>query len=63
MLLVPVLSIALCVCVCVSLVTQLCLTLCDAMDCSAPASFVHGDSPGKLTEVDCHGIFLTRESS
>ena len=26
-------------------------------------SFVHGDSPGKNTEVDSHGIFLTQESS
>ena len=28
-------------CVCV-LVTQLCLTLCDPMDCSPPGSSVHG---------------------
>ena len=32
------------------LVTQLCLTLCDAMNCSPPGSFVHGDSPGKNME-------------
>ena len=32
----------LCVCVCVSSVTQLCLTLCDPMDCSLPGSSVHG---------------------
>ena len=25
-------------------VTQLCLSLCDPMDCSLPGSFVHGDS-------------------
>ena len=31
----------------VYLVTQLCLTLCDPMDCSPPGSSVHGDSPGK----------------
>ena len=36
-------------CVCVCLVTQLCLTLCDPMDCSLPCSSVHGDSPGKNT--------------
>ena len=46
------------------LVTQLGLTLCDPMDCSPPGSAVHGDSPGKNTEVDCHallqGIFPTQ---
>ena len=31
------------------LVIQLCLTLCDPMDCSPPGSSVHGDSPGKNT--------------
>ena len=31
------------------LVIQLRLTLCDPMDCSPPASSVHGDSPGKNT--------------
>ena len=49
------------------LVTQLCLTLCDPMDCSPPGSSVHGDCPGKNTRVGCHallqGIFLTRESN
>ena len=44
------------------LVTQLCLTLCNPMDCSLPGSSVHGDSLGKNTRVDCHallqGIFL-----
>ena len=29
------------------LVTKLCPTLCDPMDCSLPGSSVHGDSPGK----------------
>ena len=47
------------------LVIQLCLTLCDPMDCTPPGSSVHGDSPGKNTEVGCHallqGIFLTQE--
>ena len=33
-------------------VAQLCLTLCDLMDCSFPGSSVHGDSPGKNTGVD-----------
>ena len=32
-----------------SLVTQLCPTLWDSMDCSPPGSPVHGDSPGKNT--------------
>ena len=47
------------------LVTQLCLTLCDPMDCSPPGSSAHGDSPGKNTEVSCHAllqeIFPTQE--
>ena len=42
---------------CMCLVTQLCLTLCDPMDCSPPASSVHGDSPGKNTGVGCHALF------
>ena len=32
------------------LVPQLCLTLCNPMDCSPPGSSVHGDSPGKILE-------------
>ena len=40
-------------CVCV-LVTQSCPAVCDPMDCSPPGSSVHGDSPGKNTEVGCH---------
>ena len=47
------------------LVTQLCLTLCDPMDCSTPGSSVRGDSLGKNTGVRCHallqGIFPTQE--
>ena len=43
---------------------QLCPTLCDPMDCSPPASSVHGDSPGEKTGVGCHvllqGIFPTQ---
>ena len=47
-------------------VTQSCLTLCNAMDCSLPGSSVH-ESPGENTGVGCHfllqGIFLTQESN
>ena len=60
----------LCVCVFVHMHArslQLCLTLCDPMDCSLPGSSVHEDSPGKNTGVGCHalfqGIFLTQESN
>ena len=46
------------------LVTQSCTTLCDPVDCSPPGSSVHGNSPGKNTEVGCHfllqGIFPTQ---
>ena len=49
------------------LVTQLCPTLCNPMDCSPPGSSVHGDSPGKNTGVGCYaflqGIFLTQGSN
>ena len=38
------------------LVAQLCLTLCDLMDCSLPGSSVHGDSPGKNTGGGCHAL-------
>ena len=41
---------------CGCLVTELCLTLCDTMDSSAPGSSVHGNSPGKNTRVVCHAI-------
>ena len=51
----------------VCLVAQLCPTLCNPMDCSSPGSSVHGDSPGKNTEVSCHallqGIFPTQGSN
>ena len=44
-------------------VTQLCLTLCDPMDCSPPGSSVH-EILGKNTGVGCHsllqGIFPTQ---
>ena len=29
------------------LVAQICLTLCNSMDCSPPGSSIHGNSPGK----------------
>ena len=38
-----------CVCVCV-LVTQLCPTLCDLMDCSLPGSSVHGILQARILE-------------
>ena len=38
------------------LVAQLCLILCDPMDCSPPGSSVHWDSPGKNTGVGCHAL-------
>ena len=49
------------------LVTQLCLTLCDLMDCSPPGSSVHGDSSDRNTGVGfralLQGILLTQELS
>ena len=38
------------------LVAQLCLTLCDPMNCSLPGSSVHGNSPGKNAGVGCHAL-------
>ena len=42
-------------------------TLCDSMDCSPQDSSVHGDAPGKNTEVGWHallqGIFSIQESN
>ena len=53
--------------ICVHLVAQLCLTLCDPMNCSPQGSSFHGGSPGKNTGVGCHallqGIFSTQESN
>ena len=40
---------------------QLCLTLCDPMNCNSPGFSVHGDSTGKITGVGCHA--LLQESS
>ena len=39
------------------LVTQLCLILCDPMDCGLPGSSIHGHAPGKKTGVGCHAFF------
>ena len=48
-------------------VAQLCLALCDPVDCSPPGSSVLGDSPGKNTRVGCHsvlqGTFLAQGSN
>ena len=41
---------------------QLCLTLCNPMECSPPGSSVHGDSPGKNTGVGV-AISFSRASS
>ena len=38
------------------LVAQLCLTLCDPIDCSLPGSSVHGGFPTKNTGVGCHAL-------
>ena len=49
------------------LVAQLCLTLCNPMDCSPPGSSVHEIFHAKDTGVGCHfllqGIFPTQESN
>ena len=54
-------------CAVLCLVTHLCLTLFDPVDCSLPGSSVHGDSPGKNTAVGCYalfqGIFPTHRSN
>ena len=41
---------------CVCLVTQSCPVLCNTMNCSPSGSSVHGDPPGKNTEVGCHAL-------
>ena len=49
------------------LVPQLCLTLCNSMDCSPPGSSVQRSFPGKTTGVGHHSllqrIFLTQGSN
>ena len=46
---------------------QLCLTVCNLVDCSPLDSSVHGGSPDKITGVGCHallqGIFPTQRSN
>ena len=42
------------------LVTRLCLTLCDTMDCSPPGSSVHGILQAKILEWVAIPIFLTQ---
>ena len=47
-----------------AVLSHLCPTLCDPMDCSLPGTSVGGDSPGKNTGVVCHallqGVFPTQ---
>ena len=38
------------------LVAQSCPTPYDRRDCGPPGYSVHGDSPGKNTEVGCHAL-------
>ena len=45
------------------LVTQLCLTLCNPMDCSLPVSSVHRGPPVKNTGGGCHVLSSSRGSS
>ena len=51
----------------ICLVSQLCPTLCNPVDCNPPGSSVHEDSPSKYTGVSCHallqGIFPTQGSN
>ena len=46
---------------------QLCLTLCNPMDCSLPGPSVHGILQARMTGVSCHallqGVFPTQESN
>ena len=52
---------------CCCLVTKLCMTLCNFMDCSRPGSSVHGISQARILEWVAisfsRGIFLTQESN
>ena len=41
---------------CCAKLLQSCLTLLKPVNCSPPGSPVHGDSPGKNTEVGCHAL-------
>ena len=42
---------------------QLCLTLCDPLDCSLPGSSVHGKNTGVGSHSILQGIFPTQESN
>ena len=42
------------------LVTQLCLTLCDPMDCSPPGSFVHGILQARILEWVAISFFINK---
>ena len=44
------------ICAVLCLVTQLCLTVCNPMDCSPPGSSVRGNSPGKNTGMGFHAL-------
>ena len=60
--------VSLCVLYCLDcLVAQLCLILCDPVDCSPPGSSVRGISRARILGVGCHfllqGIFLTHLSN
>ena len=50
-----------CVCICACSVAQLCMTLCDPMDCSLPDFSVHGTSQSRILEWVA--IFFCRRSS
>ena len=49
------------------LAAQVCLTVCNPLDCSPKGSSVHADSPGKNAREGCHalrqGIFQTQGSN
>ena len=49
-------------CCVICLVVQLCLSVCNPMDCSPPGSSVCGNSPGKSTRVGCHALLPTQWS-
>ena len=50
-----------CLCVCCAQVLQLCLTLCDPMDCNLPGSSVHGILQVRILEWVV--MFFSRGSS
>ena len=47
-------------CMCTQLLSHVWIVLCDPMDWSPPGSSVHGDSPGKTTEVGCHFLLQAK---